>query len=1507
MRSASFIALLVLSGAARAQGDVLEKALADYSEGRNQRAAIAFYSVAESGAAAENRAKAEYYLAQALNKVGLGFGSFYYNGQIIDAGPSNPYYDKAIEAAVALADQSHDEVFAPNVLNKAYNDQFSRLPAQVLAKIKYSIALLDYRGGKYDEAGQFLRGVPAESSSYPQAQYLSGLLLQRKDPEQAVKIFRSILAVEGSRFPELRELKELTHLALGRTLYGLHRPAEASEQYQQLPRFSRHWDEALFEGAYADLLNGDPGGALGKLHSLHSPHLSDEFAPESLTLTALIYHRHCLYPQAREAIARFHRDYVPMKDRIRSVLESDPPVESYWQMLQPADSRLPLSVQQHLKKNERIDSLTRSLVQLDLEAARVRADAELSKSALGADLLELIARQRELLAQVAGKFIRGRLADMAELIETLDGDKEIIAFETTKGEKEMIEASFNAQGKLASQRLYRPPTPQAGHEYWPFDGEYWPDEIGFYKYTLKNACAPEKEDAPITQEEIGRDAAADRKRDELIEELGVIIPKIAEGERKADLHFQLAELWWEKARYVSLREVKEYDDAYAKWLEKREGEEPRIVTARSDSYRKEALQLYQTILKKYPRYARTDEVLFVVAYNRYEIGAKAEAIESYQTLIARYPASKFVPDAYVQMGEHFFQNNDLGHARDAFEKAASFKLPKLYPFAVYKLAWCDYNAGDYSGAIARFKEVISYSEGEKTSRDRIQLRNEALKDIVLAFAQIDAIETAAVYLREKGGEKALDSINQLAATYFDSGKFEQAIRVYRMLESEAPTHLRAPAWQQKILLAYDKLNKRDTVIAEMKRLVAEYGPNSPWAKANAAEKSALSEGNELAEGALRELVQDYHQEAIKTKSVATYKLARDIYKQYLETFPQSETASQMRFYYAEILYALEEWDAAADAYDKVADADPKGPYAARAAYDAILALEKSVAVAKGKLRKRELAASEKIDERKAKGQVDQNRKLTLQKISKETEEESIPDNEQKLIAACEKYLRTSPGAKDEIVIRYKAAFIHYDHRHFVEAAKRFGDIILRWPTDAWSQKAAELSLDILNTKEEWLALSDLAHKFLQNKKLTPAGGKFERDVARIGEGARFKYVMQVYQEKKDYPLAAKEFKEFVAQYPKSEHAPKALYNALVIADKADEIDLEIAAGEQLIKDHPDADQGIVKLTIPALAYACERAARTRDAIKWYEEAASRWPQDDKAPDWLFNAAFHREELGDDSGALADRQKYLERYGARPDAAKIAFSVGLILERQRDWRKAAEHWSSYQQRWSRAAPAGQLLLARYKQALALRELKEDESSALLADVAHRFGRLAGSERQPALIDAAAHARFLGIEPAFNEFIAIHFNHTRQSELVSALKTKNARLSKLLEQYAELIGIGSPKWSEAAFTRIGEAYRNFNKGLLDAPVPRGLDPEQRELYRSTLESQALPLEDKATEAFNKAIDASLRSGAYSEWTLRAQDYLREYQPDSYGDVHKAALAESSLLREIAPELPKRSGGN
>jgi TolA-binding protein len=1001
------------------------------------------------------------------------------------------------------------------------------------------------------------------------------------------------------------------------------------------------------------------------------------------------------------------------------------------------------------------------------------------------------------------------------------------------------------------------------------------------------------------QDDLDRDALADHKRDELIQDLETLIPRMPETDRKADLYFQLAELWGEKARFILTQEVKEHDDVYARWAGARNGEEPRIDTHRSDGYRRQSLQLYQLILDRYPRYERRDEVLFVAAHNLYESGSKEEGVARYTALIQQYPRSRFVPDAQVQLGEHFFAGNDLLRARAAFEKAASFRQPKLYPFALYKLAWCDYNAGAYAAAIAKFKEVIAYSEGE-TRRDRVQLKAEALRDIVLAYARIDAVEDAVAYLTEKGGDQAVEAVDRLGTTYFEDGKFDQSIRIYRLLQQRAPVHMRAPVWQQKILLSYDKLHRRDQVLAEMKRLVAEYGPKSGWAKANAEQKGAVGEANDLAESALRELVQDYHQEAVKTKSAATYRLARDIYRQYLDTFPQSEAALSMRFYQAEILYALEEWDAAAEQYGRVVEADPRGRHAQSAAYNAVLALEKSVDIAKGKLKRREIADATRIDERKAKGQMDRLHTLQIQAVARDAGEDPIPENEQKLIAACDRYLRMSPAAKDEIVIRYRAAFLLYERHHFVEAARRFGEIILKWPTDSWSQKAANLSLDILNTREEWLALSDLAQRFLDNRQLCPPGSKFHGEVARIGEGAKFKSVMRLYEQKKDSALAASEFRAFVARYPRSEHAPKALYNALVIGDKADQLDVVMAAGEQLLREYPGADAAILKLTVPALASACERSGRYADAIRWYEQAAARWPSDEKAADWLYNAAVWREGTGDDAGALQAWQAWLKRYRSRPDAARIAFNIGLILDRLQELRRAAEHWSRFQREWAGTAEAGQILMSRYRQGLALRELKSPEAPAVLADAAQRFARLPDGERSAAVIDAAAHARFLLVEPSFNDFIAVHFRYTRQAELVHALKAKNSRLAKLLGAYAEVVAIGSPKWSEASFERIGEAYRNFNKGLLDAPTPRGLDAEQQEMYRTTLEGQALPLEDKATEAFGKAVQISQKSGVYSDWVVKAQDFLREYQPDAYGEARRPRLIDAELSRAVSPDF-------
>ena len=105
-----------------------------------------------------------------------------------------------------------------------------------------------------------------------------------------------------------------------------------------------------------------------------------------------------------------------------------------------------------------------------------------------------VARQRELVVRVAGGFVRGRLGDLVRQLDALDAQKDTIAFEVAKGEKELLESGVDVRQKLAGQALERPRMPTSGHEYWPFDGEYWPDEIGYTTYTLKDACLSRKDE-----------------------------------------------------------------------------------------------------------------------------------------------------------------------------------------------------------------------------------------------------------------------------------------------------------------------------------------------------------------------------------------------------------------------------------------------------------------------------------------------------------------------------------------------------------------------------------------------------------------------------------------------------------------------------------------------------------------------------------------------------------------------------------------------------------------------------------------------------------------------------------------------------------------------------------------------------------------------------------------------------------------------------------------------------
>ncbi|MEM6732928.1 MAG: tetratricopeptide repeat protein, partial [Myxococcota bacterium] len=267
------------------------------------------------------------------------------------------------------------------------------------------------------------------------------------------------------------------------------------------------------------------------------------------------------------------------------------------------------------------------------------------------------------------------------------------------------------------------------------------------------------------------DDRADQKRDEAIAKLERLIPTIDDGPQKADLFFRLSEMFWAKSKYKSLKAMQQWDSQLDAWhAGGAKGPEPKLEKIaefnESRSIKSEALKLYRRILAQYERYERKDEVLYNLGNSLYDSGDKKEGVEMYWTLIKQFPKSRFTPDAWLQLGEHFFNANRLANAQKAYSKAmdASSNLEsgggdeaRVYSYALYKLAWCDFNMQEYDKSLDKFNQVIDYAKKQRsadmTKRDRIQLYEESLSDMVRVYSHLDAFDGAFEFYEKEVGKK----------------------------------------------------------------------------------------------------------------------------------------------------------------------------------------------------------------------------------------------------------------------------------------------------------------------------------------------------------------------------------------------------------------------------------------------------------------------------------------------------------------------------------------------------------------------------------------------------------------------------------------------------------------------------------------------------------------------------------------------------------------------------------
>ncbi len=1042
---------------------------------------------------------------------------------------------------------------------------------------------------------------------------------------------------------------------------------------------------------------------------------------------------------------------------------------------------------------------------------------------------------------------------------------------------------------------------------------------------------PAKLAKPLSEKSYDSSKAADDKRDEQIKSIQELMKTVSDGPTRAELTFRLAELFWDKSRFVIGGEMIDFDKAIKKWEENgRKGAEPVPSHKKSDVYKKQALANYQIILDKYPEYPRRDEVLYIMASNKYEAGQKDKAVAHYWELIKQYPQSEYVGDAYLAMGEHYFTGNDVIKAQKAFKKALETKKPKVYSYALYKLAWCDYNLQDWDAAIKKFKAVVKYSNeqnAKQKDRDNVQLKSEALNDLTLTFTHVEAVDEAYDYLKKEGGDQKAQRLTaKLAGIYMEQGKFDQTIQTYRLLINQYPDHPDCPDYQSSIVAAFFKLNKRDEIRVEVKRLVDLYRPGTPWWKKNEKNERTTARALETAEERMRELVTDTHQIYTKLKKLDDAELARDMYSDYLKVFPSTEHAYRLRFFYAEILWDLGDWPKAAEQYDNTVENDKassyKGEYTRQAAYNSILAYEK---IAKGELKgefKHSAATKgpkEAGKEVKRKQQEGQGFQIKLKQISDEEkkskdklQEQPIPDPEIKLAAACDKYVLVVPPSEklpkdltDELVlVKFKAGSIYQKYYHFGEAARRFEELIDRWPTHEYARTGAELVLDSWDYRENWTELNRVGRKFQKNKNLM--GDKpFAEKVAKFVEGSSFKEILVINeagQKQKDggqdkeasetWADAASRFLAFQKEFPTSQFADKAVYNATVIYDRAEKMDLAIESAELLMKEYQKSEQ--YEQSILFLGSFHERVADFRKAAEFYELYVGKYGKKEKAPDALFNAAVFYQGLGERKKALELYAKYIKDYKEQKDVPDIFWKMARMYDEDGDLKRAGTMYAEYEKTYPKAN-FDRILESRYLYALTLLadKKREAEGKKECEDILKRIGKLPPeAKKNPVAQRSGAHCYFMAIEPKFDEYMNIKLE-LPMKKLTANLQAKAVKLDQLKNEYTAVLTFGDGAWGVAALYKVAQVHYEFAKALKDSPDPPGLDPDQLEIYRTELEGQTFPVDEKAIQALEAALAKAFELGVYTEWTAKAQELFKVYKPNEFPAVHEMPFYYSEFF--------------
>src|SRR5690606_36078547 len=136
---------------------------------------------------------------------------------------------------------------------------------------------------------------------------------------------------------------------------------------------------------------------------------------------------------------------------------------------------------------------------------------------------------------------------------------------------------------------------------------------------------------------------------------------------------------------------------------------------------------------------------------------------------------------------YYFDRNDFRSAMGHYKLAIKYRRSQRYGWALFKLGWCYYNIGQYDNSLKFWQRTIAHSD-RMGGKKGLKLKEEAMRDIVFAYAELKKIDEAIRFYRRHSGEEYIAKfLKLLGETYADQGFFKQSVQCWKKLLSLYPT------------------------------------------------------------------------------------------------------------------------------------------------------------------------------------------------------------------------------------------------------------------------------------------------------------------------------------------------------------------------------------------------------------------------------------------------------------------------------------------------------------------------------------------------------------------------------------------------------------------------------------------------------------------------------------------------------------------------------------------------